>query len=355
MPGSQKLTLCSLNATVIDIQGYFADGRLSSAELTLYYLHRIQKYDPDKLNSILTLNPDAFKIAKQRDQERKSKMPLGAAASRTVNPKSLHGIPILLKDNIGTGDQMPVTAGAAVLADHYSDRDAFIVARLREAGAVILGKANLSEWAYFMNRNAPSGYSALGGHTRNGYGRFDAGGSSSGSGVAVAANFATLAIGTETAGSLIYPSSQNSIYTLKPSLGLISRDRIIPITAAQDTAGPMTRTVTDLALLLNVIAGVDDNDPLTHEAASIASSDFTDFLDPNGLQGIRIGIVLPERNEEQQADFAKYNQALFENAVAALEAAGAVVKEIAYQPNRLDYYGGGGAAHGDESRSFSLL
>ena len=318
-----------LNATVVDIQGYFAEGVLTSAELTLYYLHRIQKYDPDKLNSVLTLNPDALTIAQQRDAER-SQSPIS-------NLYSLHGIPILLKDNVGTGDQMPVTAGAAVLADHHSDRDAFIVMQLREAGAVIIGKTNLSEWAYFMNRNAPSGYSALGGHTRNGYGRFDAGGSSSGSGVAVAANFATLAIGTETAGSLVYPASQNSIYTLKPSLGLISRDRIIPITAAQDTAGPMTRTVADLATLLNAIAGVDSRDPLAQETASIADTDFTQFLDPDGLQGVRIGVVLPEMNEQFAADYAEYNKALFDNAIAALEAAGATVKQIMYEPAGVDY------------------
>lgn len=332
---SAEILTLTQHATIPNIQKLFADGQLTVTELTVHYLKRIQQYDRPRLNSILELNPDALRIAQACDQDRQSTI---------RNHPFLHGIPVLLKGNIGTGDQMHTTAGAAVLAGHRLDRDAFIVRQLREAGAVILGKTNMSEWAYFMNRNAPSGYSTLGGHTRNAYGRFDCGGSSSGSGVAVSAEFAPIAIGTETSGSLTSPSTQNSLYTLKPSLGLISRDRIVPITAAQDTAGPMTKTVTDLAILLNGMRGVDAADPLTQEAAPLADTDFTECLDPTGLQGVRIGLILPEvatlPDDESRPDFADALvecDALIQEAVAQLEQAGAIVKRVPYQARGLNY------------------
>ena len=321
-----EIDLLLEDTTVLDIQRLFADGLLTSAELTTYYLKRIKKYDPNRHNSVLELNPDALTIASACD----------SAHSESSGP--MHGIPILLKDNISTGDKMHTTAGAAALADHHADRDAFIVTKLRDAGAVILGKANLSEWAYFMNYNAPSGYSALGGHTRNAYGRFDCGGSSSGSGVAVSANFATMAIGSETFGSLISPSTQNSLCTIKASLALISRDRIVPITAAQDTAGPMTRNMTDLAVLLTAIAGVDSNDPTSNDAADLANVDFTDFLDANALQGKRIGLVSPTKGAmaEEFAKRLKETQPLLDAAVTALEDAGATVSVIDYAHSELE-------------------
>ncbi|MCB0034587.1 MAG: hypothetical protein KDE51_11230, partial [Anaerolineales bacterium] len=223
--------------TIIALQSLFASGQLSTTELVLFYLQRIGRYDDHRLNSFLAVNPDALKIAQQLDEERAA----GQVRSR------LHGIPVLLKDNIATADRMPTTAGAAVLANATTKRDAFIAQRLREAGAVILGKGNLSEWANFMTSTSANGFSVLGGQARNPYGRFDVGGSSAGSAVAVAADLVTISIGSETAGSIVYPASQNAVVGLKPSLGAVSRDHIVPITAAMDTAGPMGRTVTDVA------------------------------------------------------------------------------------------------------------
>jgi amidase len=299
-------------ATIPQIQAHLAAGRLHSEDLTLFYLSRIRAYDVDNFNSMIELNPDALTLARQADAERQDGTVRGP----------LHGIPVTLKDNIGTGDAMHTSAGAAALRDHISDRDAFIVTRLREAGAVILGKNTLSEWANFMTFESANGFSVLGGQTHNAYGRFDVGGSSSGSAVAVALNFAAAAVGSETAGSLIYPASQNSIVTFKPSLGLISRDRIIPITGAQDTAGPMTRTVTDLAVMLNALAGVDPADALTEAVASIAETDFTAGLDADALRGVRVGVV--RREEPPRAG----DDAIRQGAVETLNAAGAQVIDI---------------------------
>jgi amidase len=203
----------------------------------------------------------------------------------------MHGVPVLVKDNINTGDKMMTTAGSLALEGHHAAQDAFIVAQLRKAGAVILGKTNLSEWANFRSSRSTSGWSSRGGQTRNPY-RLDRNpsGSSAGSGSAVAANLCAVAVGTETNGSVVSPSSINGIVGIKPTVGLLSRSGIIPISATQDTAGPMARTVKDAAILLGAMTGVDDADPVTRESAGKAKTDYTVFLDPDGLKGKRIGI-----------------------------------------------------------------
>lgn len=306
-------------ATIPDIQRMFAEGTLSSVELVTYYIDRIRRYDIDGYNSVLELNPDVFEIANSRDRERS----VGQVHS------TMHGIPILLKDNIGTGDKMHNTAGSKAMETSHCDRDSHIAACLREAGAIILGKTNLSQWANFMSFDSANGFSVLGGQTHNAYGRFDVGGSSSGSGAAAGMNFATVTIGTETSGSLVSPASQNSLCTIKASLGLISRDRIIPITELHDTAGPMTRNMTDLVHLLNVIRGVDDKDPQTHKAAVIGNVDFVDYLQADALQGKRIGVVKREAMSTEGMD------AILEKAIETMREAGAEVIEI--EPLHIDF------------------
>lgn len=299
------------NASIADVQGAFAAGTLSARELTVCTLYRIRRDDADQINSILELNPDALQIAEQCDAER--------AAGKTRG--ALHGIPLVLKDNIATHDQMHTTAGAAALAEARPMRDAFIVTRLREAGAVILGKANMSEWAYYMTTSGTSGFSALGGQVHNPRGEFDVSGSSSGSAAAVSAGLVLISVGTETTGSIVAPASQNGVVGLKPSVGLVSRDQIIPISPAMDTAGPMARNVTDAALLLNVLAGDDPKDIAGEEAASLFGVDFTQFLDVDGLRGKRVGIlrfVLDEAEDE----------ALYVRTIAVMQSAGAEVVEI---------------------------
>ncbi len=310
-------------ASILAIQRYFDSGELTSEELVLYYIYRIYHYDVNKLNSVLELNPDALTIARKLDRERENKKQRG----------NMHGIPVLLKDNIGTGDKLHTTAGAKALADARSDRDAFLVGQLRNAGAIILGKCNLSEWANLLTYPLPSGFSGLGSQTRNPYGRFSTGGSSSGSAVAVAANFATVSIGTETTGSLTSPASQNSIYTLKPSLGLISRDRIIPVSNAMDSAGPMARNVTDLSILLTTLVGVDPSDPVTKDAESLSGIDFSQYLVGDGLEGKRIGIVNYSYYESKEGG------QLLEKVVSLFRKTGAEVSLI-HLPNpkpRLDF------------------
>lgn len=275
------------HATIPELQAEMADGRLSSAELTRLYLARIQRYN-DRLGAWLEVNPQALEEAQHLDEERSS--------GRVRGP--LHGIPLALKDNIATAAPLHTTAGAAVLREAIPDREAFIVRRLREAGAVILGKNNLSEWANFMTTNSVNGFSALGGHTRNPYGPFDVGGSSSGTAAAVAANLAVAGVGSETSGSLVYPAAQNGVFTLKPSLGLISRDRIIPITEAQDTAGPLTKNPTDLAVLMDVLAAYDPADPLTERAKTLGQEAFTVQNVP--FAGLRVGWVDHAQREEDQ-------------------------------------------------------
>jgi len=251
--------------------------RFSARELTGMYLARIATLDKS-VGSIIELNPDALAIADALDRQRKR--------------GPLHGIPILIKDNIDTADRMHTTAGSLALADNIAARDAHVVKRLREAGAVILGKTNLSEWANFRSTHSTSGWSARGGLTRNPYALDrNACGSSSGTGAAIAASFAAVGVGSETDGSIVCPSSANGLVGLKPTLGLISRSGIIPISHSQDTAGPMARTVTDAAILLGAMTGIDSLDAVTATSRNHVQADYTQFLDANGLRGARIGVA----------------------------------------------------------------
>jgi amidase len=270
--------------TILQLQENLQTGRYSSEKLVSLYLARIEQIDKNgpKLNSVIEINPDALEIAKRLDLERKS--------GKIRSP--LHGIPVLIKDNIDTADKMATSAGSMALAGSHALQDAFIVNRLREAGAVILGKTNLSEWANFRSGRSSSGWSGRGGQTINPY-ILDRNpcGSSSGSGVAVSANLCVAAIGTETDGSVVCPSSVNGIVGIKPTLGMWSRSGIIPIAHSQDTAGPMTRTVSDAAVLLGLLTGVDDRDEASKAGAGKVLQDYTRYLDKDGLQGARIGIA----------------------------------------------------------------
>jgi amidase len=270
--------------TIADLQSGMESGKFTSRSLTEKYLARIVDIDRHgpSLRSVIEMNPDALAIADALDKERKSNHSRGP----------LHGIPVLIKDNIDTADRLQTTAGSMALEGSRPLRDAFVAQKLRETGAVILGKTNLSEWANIRSSHSTSGWSGRCGLTRNPY-ALDRNpcGSSSGSGAAVSANLCALAVGTETDGSVVCPSSANGIVGLKPTLGLISRAGIIPIAHSQDTAGPMARTVRDLAVLLNALAGADPRDSATAEGAVKISPDYTRFLDPNGLQGARIGVA----------------------------------------------------------------
>jgi amidase len=266
--------------TVVELQAMIQSGQMSSRQIVQAYLDRIADVDK-RLNSIIELNPDALSIADQMDRERKS----GKTRS------SLHGIPIVIKDNIDTADKMKTTAGSLALVDAPTPKqDAFLVQQLRAAGAVIIGKTNLSEWANFRSEHSSSGWSGRGGQTHNPY-VLDRNpcGSSSGSGAAMAANLAAIAVGTETDGSIICPSATCGIVGIKPTLGLVSRAGVIPIAHSQDTAGPMCRTVADAAALLSVLAGSDPNDSIT-SAASSQKKDYTQFLKKDGLRGMTIGV-----------------------------------------------------------------
>lgn len=268
-------------AKVAELQSAMASGQTSARKIVEGYLARIAEIDK-KLNSIIELNPDALMIADQMDRERK--------AGNIRGP--LHGIPVLLKDNIDTADKMKTTAGSLALADAPTPKqDAFIVRQLRKGGAVILGKTNLSEWANFRSAKSSSGWSGRGGQTHNPY-ILDRNpcGSSAGSGAAIAAGLAAIAVGTETDGSIICPSATCGIVGIKPTLGLVSRSGIIPIAHSQDTAGPMTRTVADAAAMLSVMAGSDPDDPITSQAAK-GKKDYTQFLKKDGLKGMRIGVA----------------------------------------------------------------
>jgi amidase len=271
-------------ATIAQLQDGMQAGKFTARLLVESYRARIEALDKrgPAINSVIELNPDAPAIADALDQERRAKGARGP----------LHGIPILIKDNVDTADRMMTTAGSLALAGSIPLKDSFVAQKLREAGAVILGKTNLSEWANFRSAHSTSGWSARGGRTLNPY-ALDRNpcGSSSGSGVAVAANLCAVAVGTETDGSVVCPSSANSIVGIKPTLGLISRAGIIPIAHSQDTAGPMTRTVTDAAILLSALTGVDPRDPLTQESHGKAPTDYTKFLDATGLRGARIGVA----------------------------------------------------------------
>ena len=271
--------------SVAEVQRRMAAGSLTSERLTEHFLRRIHRLDRNgpRLNSVIEVNPEAVAIARALDDERRTQGPRGP----------LHGVPVLIKDNIDTGDRMQTTAGSLALAGSIAPKDAFIVARLRAAGAVVLGKTNLSEWANFRGNRSISGWSGRGGLTRNPH-MLDrsASGSSSGSGVAVAADLCTVAVGTETDGSIVSPASSCGIVGIKPTVGLLSRSGIIPISSTQDTAGPMARTVADAAALLGAMTGIDPSDPASARSdTASARLDFTRFLDPGALKGARIGVA----------------------------------------------------------------
>ena len=314
-------------ATVADLQKRMGSGELTSRRLTEAYLGRIAALDRrgPELRSVIETNPDALAVAESLDAERKAKGPRGP----------LHGIPILVKDNVDTADRMTTTAGSLALDGSTPPRDSGVAARLREAGTIVLGKANLSEWANFRSSRSVSGWSARGGQCRNPY-ALDRNpcGSSSGSGVAVSANLAPLAVGTETDGSIVCPATTCGVVGIKPTVGLVSRAGIIPISHTQDTAGPMARTVADAAALLAALAGADPRDPATAEGkgragdpASSAGTSHAGALRPDGLRGARIGVA---RN---LAGFHPDTDRLFEEAVAEMKRCGAEVVDPADVPN----------------------
>ncbi|HET9430014.1 MAG TPA: amidase [Chitinophagaceae bacterium] len=302
--------------TVSELQEKMEGGKYSSEQITQLYLTRIEALDKNgpALNSVIEINPDALLIAKQMDEERK--------AGKTRGP--LHGIPILVKDNIDTADKMMTTAGSLALVGHIASKDAFIIKKLRDAGAVLLGKTNLSEWANFRSTKSCSGWSSRGGQTKNPY-ILDHNpcGSSSGSGVAVSANLCAVAVGTETDGSVTCPASTNGTVGIKPTVGLLSRSGIIPISFTQDTAGPLTRTVKDAAILLGAMTGVDLDDEKTKESEGKFQNDYTKFLDANGLKGKRIGIE--KKKYENQ-----FLNRLLEKAIGLMKQQGVEVIELEY-------------------------
>src|SRR5215213_69228 len=319
-----------LEATTPQLQADFRAGRYSATDLVTYYVDRIRRLDAIQLRSVIELNPDALEIAADLDAGR------AAGAARGA----LHGVPVLLKGNIGTGDRLHTTAGAAALSTARSDRDAHLVAGLREAGAIILGKTNLSEWAYWMAYIAPSGFSALGGQVVSPYGAgIDPSGSSTGSAVAVTMNLAAITVGTETAGSIVAPSARASVVGMRPSLGLVSRDRVVPISDECDTAGPIGRTVTDVAATLTAMAQTRDiRDRYSDRAAGVHGTDFMAALDPNALRGKRIGLIGIESTGPTDDEWIIANSGLTA-VVRAMEGAGA--KVVVIRPAPFDFEGPG--------------
>lgn len=312
-------------ATVADLQKRMEAGQDTARSLVDKYLARIAEIDAagPSLHAVIEINPDARSIADALDAERKSKGPRGP----------LHGIPVLIKDNIATADRMQTTAGSLALEGITPPDDAFIVKRLRAAGAVILGKTNLSEWANFRSTRSTSGWSGRGGQTKNPYALDrNPSGSSSGSGAAASANLAALAVGTETDGSITSPANNNGLVGIKPTLGLVSRFGIVPIAHSQDTAGPMTRSVTDAAILLGALAGVDSNDEITKDAATKGLTDYTRSLDANGLKGARIGVV-----RDKLMGYHPATDALVEAAIADLKRLGAEIVDPANIPHVGEY------------------
>jgi amidase len=305
-----------LNEITIDaLQQKMQSGEYTSQSITELYLKRIEAIDKNgpAINAVIEVNPDALSIAIEMDKERK--------AGKLRGP--LHGIPVLIKDNINTGDKMMTTAGSLALMGNIASKDAFIIQQLRAAGAVLLGKTNLSEWANFRSSRSTSGWSSRGLQTKNPV-MLDRNpsGSSSGSGAAVAANLCAVAIGTETDGSVIAPSSFCGIVGIKPTVGLLSRSGIIPISKTQDTAGPMARTVRDAAILLAALAGADTDDAVTGESNGKIKKDYTSFIDANGLQGKRIGI------EKRFLEGHEGVTDLYKAAIDLLKSKGAVVVEV---------------------------
>ncbi len=307
-----------LNETTIDdLQKSMKAGKLSAEAITKLYLKQIDALDKKgpAINAVIEINPDAIKIAREMDKERKE--------GKLRGP--LHGIPVLIKDNIDTADRMMTTAGSLALLNHKATKDAFISKKLREAGAVILGKTNLSEWANFRSTRSVSGWSSRGEQTKNPF-ILDRSpcGSSSGSGAAVSSNMCVVAVGTETNGSISCPSSMNAVVGIKPTVGLVSRAGIIPISKTQDTAGPMTRTVRDAAILLSVLAGVDPDDAVTNESKDKAQKDYTQFLDADSLKGKRIGVEKTFLKRHEVVD------ALFKKAIEQMKNKGAIIVELEF-------------------------
>jgi amidase len=303
-------------ATISDLQARMQSGELAARSLTEAYLSRIEELDRagPALNSVIEVNPDALAIAESLDRERKEKAPRGP----------MHGIPVLIKDNLDTADRMQTTAGSLALVGSKPARDSAVAQKLREAGAVILGKTNLSEWANIRSSHSSSGWSGRGGLTRNPY-ALDRNpcGSSSGSGAGASANMCTVAIGTETDGSIVCPSSANGIAGIKPTLGLVSRTGIVPIAHSQDTAGPMARTLRDAAALLGALAGSDPRDRATAAADARKHRDYTQFLDPNGLKGARIGVA------RKYFGFNDAVDALMEDVLREMKSTGAIIVDPA--------------------------
>ena len=305
--------------TADDLQRMMESGEQTARSITEAYLGRLEAMDRQgpELRSMIEINPDALEIADELDAERQANGPRGP----------LHGIPVALKDNLDTHDRMTTTAGSLALEGSIPPRDSFVAERLRAAGAIILGKLNMSEWAYFRGERATSGWSARGGQCKNPY-ALDRNpcGSSSGSGTAASANLCALTVGTETGGSIMCPSSSNGIVGIKPTVGLWSRSGIIPISHSQDTAGPMTRTVRDAAILLGGAVGVDPRDEATSASEGNFHTDYAQFCDPAGLEGARIGVA------RSFTGFDPRVTALFEDAIQAMADAGAVIVDPANLP-----------------------
>ena len=303
--------------SIVELQHALASGALTSHALVQQCLDRIESLDHrgPMLRAVIETNPDALAIADALDAERKS--------GRVRGP--LHGIPVLVKDNIDTADRMTTTAGSRALEGARPTRDAHVAERLRAAGAILLGKTNLSEWANFRSTHSSSGWSGRGGQARNPYALDRTpSGSSSGSAIAVAAAYAPVAVGTETDGSVTSPSAACSLVGMKPTIGLVSRSGIIPIAHSQDTAGPMTRTVGDLAVLLSVMAGADPRDAATRVNRTAANTDYTRFLDANGLRGARIGVA-----RKRYTGYSTHADAAFADAISAMKDRGAVILDPA--------------------------
>jgi amidase len=307
-------------ATIADLQQRMKSGQDTARSLVERYLARIEALDKrgPSLNQVLEINPDALEIADRLDAERKVKGGRGP----------LHGIPVLLKDNVGTADRMTTTAGSLALEGSIPPKDSFVAQRLRAAGAILLGKTNMSEWANFRSTHSSSGWSGRGGQGRNPYALDrNTSGSSSGSGAAVAANYAPLGIGTETDGSIVSPANNNSIVGIKPTIGLVSRVGIIPIAHSQDTAGPMARSVADAAILLGALAGADPGDPVTRNGLKKGERDYAKFLDPNGLKGVRLGVPRKKLFGDSPAA-----DRLVEAAIADMKKLGAIIIDPADIP-----------------------
>jgi|CXWL01.1.fsa_nt_gi amidase len=315
-PGEDSI----VETSIADLQAAMRAGALTSEQITELYLERIAALDHagPTVNSVMELNPAALGIARARDRERRDRGPRGP----------LHGIPILLKGNIDTADRMQTTAGSLALLGDAPAEDSTVAAKLRQAGAVILGKSNLSEWANLRSFSSASGWSAVGGQTRNPY-RLDRNpcGSSAGSAASVAASFCAAGLGTETDGSIVCPASANGVVGIKPTLGLTSRAGVVPIADAQDVVGPHGRTVADAAAVLGALTGVDPRDPATAASAGRFFTDYTQFVDPNGLEGARIGVF---RNGT--TGYSGETDLIFEQALAALAAAGATLVDPADPP-----------------------